>query len=1012
MPGGCRSSGPGGIRTASAVEVTARVPGPTDWEPIVSGNAELELSPVSTGGAAALRMDFDFKGAGGFVVARRALRRAMPEEFALTFRLRGRGPVNNLELKLVDVTGQNVWRHVQKDLRLPPRWKRMRVESRDIDFAWGPSSGGRIKTLGGMEFAIVAGEGGKGTVWIADVQIEDCTPTQAPRADASSAIPGFDAAGALLGSGWKPRPEDAKPWIVIDTVEPRVIGGLIVEWLHEAPPSGFRVRASNDGSRWRTLHAASRAGGKRSYVYLPALKTRFLRLELHEPSPVAALKLQSYEFSRSIHAFWNNVAKGEARGWHPRWLHGEQTLWTPFGISNGIHCALMNEDGMVEVDQGSFSIEPMLWIEDRLFTWMDLAARQELEEDWMPVPAVVWETADWRLRMRGEATPSGLPRVYYRFENLSDRALSARLFLLVRPFQVTPPWQNFRNLGGVSPVKDLAWRDGAVYVNETLLIVPTAGAGACKAMGFGALSFDEGFMADRLASGRLPGRAQIHDAFGFATGALGFELSPPAHQSTESRLICMPQAAPRTIDERAIDEPDFDWRARIAVGQWSGSGWLTDVVHAALTATAHVLVTRSGPALQPGPRRYTRSWIRDGAMMSAALLRMGHAAEVLDFIRWYAPHQRADGFVPCCVDSEGIDWLVEHDSHGELLALIADYYRFTSDGAFLEESWTFIDKAVVCIEGLLGEDGLLPISVSHEGYLAQPVHSYWDDFWALRGLRDAADLAAVAGRGSSAQKWRALGTRFEASLYASIEATRAQRKLDFIPGSIEWADFDPTATANAIYLLDVPDGLNRAAVERTFDKYLADWRERRSGAVASTNYTPYEIRIIGAFVRLGKRDAALELLRFFLSDRRPPPWNQWPEIAWQDHRAPAHVGDLPHTWIAAEYVLAVRSLFAYEREADQSLVVAAGLAPEWLEGAGTQVKDMPTRWGTLSYSLHRVDSATLKCEIGSTVAAKMVLRPPLTGPLRGVVVDGRVYTNFDEESVTLLHGPAQIICTV
>ena len=74
---------------------------------------------------------------------------------------------------------------------------------------------------------------------------------------------------------------------------------------------------------------------------------------------------------------------------------------------------------------------------------------------------------------------------------------------------------------------------------------------------------------------------------------------------------------------------------------------------------------------------------------------------------------------PCCVDSEGVDWLVEHDSHGQLIALIADYYRFTADLPFLRECWSFIDKAVGCIENLLGADGLLPISVSHEGYLAQ-----------------------------------------------------------------------------------------------------------------------------------------------------------------------------------------------------------------------------------------------------------------------------------------------------
>ena len=291
---------------------------------------------------------------------------------------------------------------------------------------------------------------------------------------------------------------------------------------------------------------------------------------------------------------------------------------------------------------------------------------------------------------------------------------------------------------------------------------------------------------------------------------------------------------------------------------------------------------------------------------------------------------------------------------------------------FLEESWTFVDKAVGCIERLLGEDGLLPISVSHEGYLAQPVHSYWDDFWALRGLRDAVGLAQALGRQDAAQRWQALSARFASSLFASIEATRAQRKLDFIPGSIEWADFDPTATANAIYLHDVPDGAQppgrRANLRSSISPTGA---ASASGAVASPSYTPYEIRIIGALVRLGRRDAALELLRFFLSDRRPPPWNQWPEIAWRDHKAPAHIGDLPHTWIAAEYVLAVRSLFAYEREADQCLVLAAGLAPEWIEGAGVRVHGMPTLYGSLSYSLRRIDPHTLRFEIGGGITGKL-----------------------------------------
>jgi hypothetical protein len=397
--------------------------------------------------------------------------------------------------------------------------------------------------------------------------------------------------------------------------------------------------------------------------------------------------------------------------------------------------------------------------------------------------------------------------------------------------------------------------------------------------------------------------------------------------------------------------------------------------------------------------------------MSAALLRMGHSQEVREFIRWYAPHQRADGFVPCCVDRNGPDWLVEHDSHGQLIAVIADCYRFTADAGFLDEYWPSIVKAVGCIERLLGADGLLPVSVSHEGYLAQPVHSYWDGFWALRGLRDAVDMASERDDGDAAAgRWSDLAQRFAASLFASIERTRAAHALDFIPASVEWADFDPTSTANAIALLDVAEGLDAKAVEQTFDRYLADWRRKRSGALEWTNYTPYEIRIIGAFVRLGRRDAALELLQFFLADRRPPAWNQWPEIAWRDHRAPAHVGDLPHTWVAAEYVLAVRSLFAYERTRDRRLVVAAGLAAEWTGGSGVHVAQMPTLYGPLTFSARTLDARTFHCDIGPGVAASIELRPPLSGRLVRVSVNGSAHADFDAQSVIIASAPAQVVC--
>ena len=973
------------------------------WSPVAAGEARLAVSSAAARGRPALRLDFDFQSGAGFVVARCPVQHEVVEDYTVVFWLRGTGPTNHLELKLVDSTGQNVWRHVTKDVQTPARWKRFRIDSREFEFAWGPASGDVPTHLGAIEFAIVAGEGGAGTLWIRDLTIEDRNASTLARASASSASPGFEADHALGGSGWIPRADDARPWITVDFMEARTLGGLVIEWRDGAPAGGFRVRASTRGRRWRTVYATPRAGGARSYVYLPNLTTRLLRLEFDAPLAGATLSPQSFEFSRSIEGFCYRIAQHEPRAWYARWLQREQTLWTTIGTANGTQCALMNEDGAVEIAPGSFSIEPMLAIDGRLFGWADVVQRQELLDGVLPVPSAVWETEAWRLRVQGEATESGRVRVRYRLDNRSDRSLSARLLVLVRPFQVTPPWQRIGTIGGVSFIHDVALEHGALRVNEATAIVPASAPSA-----FALTSFDEGFVASRLVeAGTAPAETRIHDPRGLASGALAFDLTLEAHATAERIVECLPANA-----SRATGQPAFDWARELPAAQWSGSGWAMDAIRAALTATAHILVTRSGAALQPGPRRYARSWIRDGTIMSAALLRMGHVKEVAEFICWYAPHQRADGFVPCCVDGNGPDWLVEHDSHGQLIAAIADCYRFGADARFLARSWPRVVQAVGCIESLVDASGLLPVSVSHEGYLAQPVHAYWDDFWALRGLDDAVDLANAIGERDAAARWRSVAQRFASALFASIERTRALHGLDFVPGSVEWADFDPTATANAIGLLDVNEGLDAAAVERTFDRYLADWRRRRSGALEWVNYSPYEIRIIGALVRLGRRDDALELLRFFLSDRRPPAWNQWPEIAWRDRRAPAHVGDLPHTWVAAEYVLAVRSLFAYERADNRTLVIAAGLAPEWTSGEGVRVQRMPTLHGPLSFTARTVDEHTFRCDIEPGVTAGIQLCPPLSGRLVGVTVDGRAHEDFDARSVIILRTPAEIVCHI
>jgi hypothetical protein len=88
-----------------------------------------------------------------------------------------------------------------------------------------------------------------------------------------------------------------------------------------------------------------------------------------------------------------------------------------------------------------------------------------------------------------------------------------------------------------------------------------------------------------------------------------------------------------------------------------------------------------------------------------------------------------------------------------------------------------------------------------------------------------------------------------------------------------------------------------------------------------------------------------------MADRRPAPWNQWAEVVGRDPRTPRFVGDMPHAWIASDFIRAALDLFAYERSDDHALVLAGGVPAAWLEGDGIRLSGLHTPFGRVSYSL-------------------------------------------------------------
>jgi hypothetical protein len=193
------------------------------------------------------------------------------------------------------------------------------------------------------------------------------------------------------------------------------------------------------------------------------------------------------------------------------------------------------------------------------------------------------------------------------------------------------------------------------------------------------------------------------------------------------------------------------------------------------------------------------------------------------------------------------------------------------------------------------------------------MHSYWDDFFCWRGLTDAAWLAGqlvdagVDSLGPEAVRLATAQYRFAADLKASVAAAMKFHGIDYVPGCADLGDFDATSTTIALDPCDAAALLPAGALDRTFDKYWTFFSDRRAGA-AWKDFTPYEVRCIGAFARLGRDEQAWEMVEWFLSQQAVPGWKVWGEVVHRDKAEARFIGDMPHGWVGSDFVRAMGSL--------------------------------------------------------------------------------------------------------
>ena len=363
-------------------------------------------------------------------------------------------------------------------------------------------------------------------------------------------------------------------------------------------------------------------------------------------------------------------------------------------------------------------------------------------------------------------------------------------------------------------------------------------------------------------------------------------------------------------------------------------------------AAIATMILHSPKEVYPGPYIYRRFWFRDASFILHALLAVGLKHRVRRALDCFGSRQTAQGYF---LSQEG-----EWDSNGEALWIMRQYCEMT--GSLPPEEWKesinkagrWIQKKRLPGNSPSGHAGLLPAGFSAE-HLGPNDFYYWDDFWAVAGLKAAAFFS------------KAYKNNDQAFLFGS----QSQELLECINKSLKEIEF----------------GLKRLAMP------ASPHRRLDSGAIGSLAagyplriFEPLDPRVLDTANFLMKKCLVhggffhdmthsginpyltLHLAQVFLRAGDPryfslvsavgklaSPTGQWPESI-HPRTGGGCMGDGQHVWASAEWVMIIRNCFV--REEDNRLILCSGIPRVWLEKNETiAFGPAPTSFGDIQISI-------------------------------------------------------------
>lgn len=741
-----------------------------------------------------------------------------------------------------------------------------------------------------------------------------------------------------------------KAWLEIELKKEKNLGGIFIDW-GEDYATWYKIEVSSDKKIWNTAYEEKNGKGGLDKIYVNIRGKRYLKIDCENSNNGKGYAMKEIHLKD-----WEDIAKHKS-------LDKTRGL---AGWEGNRFRAFIGKDGSFACYPYPFRVT--FWVydhqKDLLYTPETLETNWRLIDGGYPVTIVSWkgegiEAQTTVFSWRDEKLGKVLTYARESVTNTGNKDKEVSIFAVIRPNPLYPKWK-------VEDIKTIEYdNDHTVKINGAPRI-----------------------FIDERADGPL-GQDQ--------KDSLSYKRKIKA-AGTETFDLMVPAGEGRDLDFNEIKDLSFDEALESTVKYWKGRVSLelnlpdkrySDCFYSSLY---YMLIMNEQNKLFPGPYEYTSFFLHDAVDMDNALDKAGFAEEARASTDYFN-YTEGGGYV---------------DELGGSIFGLYEHYRLTKEIAYLDGVYPRIRAACELIKKLRAKQlelpkddpayGLLPKGVSQDNFKI-PAYLYVDDWWAIIGLKSGWEAAEKLGRKDDA-KW--IREEYESLLKAtvtSIERVMKKEGLKSMPG---FADYWPKemriideqhrilgdtqmAWAHRPALFPGQNMGIPVPMKLFADSYKQYWKN--SGKFTDYDgawfveyekvFWGYNFKLAHPLIYLGMEDVALKNIEWGMENQScPGGWMEAMPSRLNDKGlreiGEGIIGDVPHGWSAAHYVLLLRDMLL--REDGNKLILLSCVPDAWLDDGKTiEIKNAPTYFGKISF---RIQSFRKEGFLKVTIDAKT---PPPEG---------------------------------